>query len=692
MINPFIFGSPVTEKDFIGRSREIRRIAGRIVNGGQSAAISAEPGMGKNSLLRYLSAPQKRVELYGDLAPRIIFQYIDATTLGSAFTQTQFWWLALVPLAENLSKINLPAVTASYEICKNEGFSVYNLEKLFSQLQAAGWRLVLVLNEFDNLLTHPVLNQSEFYGGLRSLASRYDSLTLITASRQPLEKLNENTQKFNRMGSPYFNFMYQVSLGAFTELEVYTLLARGDEHFTKADKKFLHAIAGGHPALLQAAAYALWEAYEDQENSPQTRWENASRDLLEAARPILSHTWQIWSPETRKAMTIIALDRLPRLVSGKEFVLDILLASLTAYLPEMDELQKRGFLADESSTRTGHRFQSQVMLWWLAGELVHAIRPQSDDELGEWLRKQEWDGLLKADEKSQLKQALASLSGLITIGSETFIRATVENFDKRLTSIVTTPSKIFAQSGQVAVPVTSPILIIAVTKVEVQTILKVFSAESGSARRVIGNKTYYDLGVHGGAPIFMTQSEMGSAVPGGALLTVSQAIQDLHPQAVILYGFAHSLHPDKQRSGDILIAKQLQSYEPQKVGMQQSLTPCGDRTTVSGRLLDRFKSADIDWKGAITHFGLVLSGEKLGNDPHFRNWLLQIEPDAIGCEMEGTGLYAAAHNANVDWILVKAVCDEVEDKSNNDAQVVAANNAAQFVLHVLQLGNWDSAR
>jgi hypothetical protein len=418
---------------FVGRAREIRRIVGRITSGGQSVAITAEPGMGKDSLLRLLSAPEKRVELYGELTPRLVFQYIDATTFGSAFTQPQFWWLALSPLAEKLKDISNPALSAAFDICEKESFGVYVLEKFFAQLQSAGWRLVLLLDEFDTLLTHPVLNKSEFYGGMRSLASRYESLTLITASRQPLEKLNEATQEFSRMGSPYFNFMSQISLGAFSDKDAHTLLSRGDEHFTKADKDFLLFIAGGHPALLQASAYSLWEAYEDGEPDRQIRWEITSRDLLEAAKPILSNTWHVWTPEARKAVTIIALDSIPRLVASKEFDIEALIGSLQAYSPEIDELKKRGFLVPDGDLRSGYRLQAQVMLWWLAGELIRVTRPQGGNDLGSWLNSQQWDGIIKANEKSQLLKALTSLGGLLKVGAEAFIKASAEGFAKGLT-------------------------------------------------------------------------------------------------------------------------------------------------------------------------------------------------------------------------------------------------------------------
>ncbi len=236
------------------------------------------------------------------------------------------------------------------------------------------------------------------------------------------------------------------------------------------------------------------------------------------------------------------------------------------------------------------------------------------------------------------------------------------------------------------------ILIATVTKVEAQTILETFSKASGKewCRRIIGDKTYYDLGIHGGVPVFMVQSEMGAATPGGALLTVSRAIRNLQPQAVIMCGIAFGLHQDRQQLGDILIAKQIQCYEFRKTDIQRNQIARGDCATASERLLDRFRSGDNDWKEeAQTCFGLVLSGEKLINDPGFRDSLLKEEPEAIGGEMEGAGLYAAARDAKVDWILVKAICDWADGAKNSDSQSLAARNAAQFLLHVLQLGGWD---
>jgi nucleoside phosphorylase len=225
-------------------------------------------------------------------------------------------------------------------------------------------------------------------------------------------------------------------------------------------------------------------------------------------------------------------------------------------------------------------------------------------------------------------------------------------------------------------------LIVAVTKAEIQAILGVFSVEVTQARkRAEGEKFYYALGVHGQTRIFLVQCEPGNATPGGSLLTVRWAIDHLHPQAVLMCGVAYGLHPEQQKQGEILVAHQILHYDPQITDTRHGQTLNGDRTTTS--LLPLFRDADNAWKGVKVHFGLVISSEKQANDQVFRNWLSRAEPTAIGWEMEGAGMYAAARDVKVDWTLVKAIWDQPDQ--DTPGLRAAVSNAAKFILHTLQL-------
>jgi hypothetical protein len=63
----------------------------------------------------------------------------------------------------------------------------------------------------------------------------------------------------------------------------------------------------------------------------------------------------------------------------------------------------------------------QAFLWWLADELVCTVR--DEPSFKEWLREQEWEGLLTRDEKQQLAKGVRAIVGLLKDGAKTLIEA-----------------------------------------------------------------------------------------------------------------------------------------------------------------------------------------------------------------------------------------------------------------------------
>ncbi|HKR01886.1 MAG TPA: NB-ARC domain-containing protein, partial [Pyrinomonadaceae bacterium] len=236
------------------------------------------------------------------------------------------------------------------------------------------------------------------------------------------------------------------------------------------------------------------------------------------------------------------------------------------------------------------------------------------------------------------------------------------------------------------------VLIVTVTEIESEAVFRTFQEATGQKPKLesIGGRVYHNLGVINGAQIFMVQSEMGAGGLGAAQQTVDKGIAALLPSAVIMVGIAFGVNHEKQNIGDILVSKQLMMYGPHKVGTQEGerrIIPRGARVDASPLLLSHFRNAKLYWEGQSVHFGLILSGETLVDNLEFRQELLRLEPEAVGGEMEGAGLYVSCQDSNIDWILVKAICDwgdghKAQDKE--ERQQKAARNAASFVLHVLQ--------
>jgi nucleoside phosphorylase/tetratricopeptide (TPR) repeat protein len=213
-------------------------------------------------------------------------------------------------------------------------------------------------------------------------------------------------------------------------------------------------------------------------------------------------------------------------------------------------------------------------------------------------------------------------------------------------------------------------------------------------------RTYFDLGHIEGAQVSLLQVEMGSTTPGGSLSSISEAIRELQPRSIIMVGIAFGVDAKKQNIGDVLVAKQIQAYEIQRIGLNLDDVPQvrtrGDKASSSTQLISRLRASSALLRDPKVHFGLVLSGEKLIDNLDFRDSLLALESEAIGGEMEGAGLYASAHDRSVEWILVKGICDWADGKkykNKKQRQEKAALAAAKFVILTLKNGGFvDSSQ
>jgi nucleoside phosphorylase len=210
-----------------------------------------------------------------------------------------------------------------------------------------------------------------------------------------------------------------------------------------------------------------------------------------------------------------------------------------------------------------------------------------------------------------------------------------------------------------------------------------------------GGITYNLFGNHGGMQIVHTISEMGAGGIGAAQQRTQEAIKHWSPQAVIAVGIAFGLDESKQQIGNVLVATQLQEYDLSRINHDGTITPRGDKSSTSDTLLNRLRQCDAiqrrqseNWPDV--RFGLVLSGQKLVDNIDYRDSLKRMHGEAVGGEMEGSGLYVSATQGKVDWIVVKAICDWGHDKQHSQKdqwQILASKNAAQVIKTAIDMGN-----
>lgn len=203
-----------------------------------------------------------------------------------------------------------------------------------------------------------------------------------------------------------------------------------------------------------------------------------------------------------------------------------------------------------------------------------------------------------------------------------------------------------------------------------------------------GNLTYY-FAKFGHYKVVHVQSGMGSVSRDSSIMTVTEAIEKLHPKLVIMIGVAFGIDDKKQNIGDVLVSEAILPYNFKKAGKNETVHRATD-APADKMLVNRFKNIRT-WeyllpnnKKASIYCTHILSGEELIDNKLHRDKLLKKFPTAKGGEMEGAGIYAAC-DGKLPWILVKGICDFADgnkSKKKKQFQNVAINSALSACLEV----------
>lgn len=236
------------------------------------------------------------------------------------------------------------------------------------------------------------------------------------------------------------------------------------------------------------------------------------------------------------------------------------------------------------------------------------------------------------------------------------------------------------------------LLLVTATDIEKETLhsyLKPINGRSNLIKIHKGQQTYF-LGILGKYKVVhVSCGHMGSVSPQASLTTTMNGIAFCKPTVVLMIGIAFG-KGGKQKIGDVLISESVVQYDIQRLGETEPLQR-GTPGTACTILLNRFKNI-TDWNYSIRKRrpsiipGLLLSGEKLIDNPEYKTKLLSAYPLAVGGEMEGSGVYAACNNKSiVHWIIVKGICDFADGnkaKGKDKKQKLAAEASVDLCQHV----------
>ncbi|TEU12439.1 MAG: hypothetical protein E3J21_21075 [Anaerolineales bacterium] len=303
MRNPFICGSPISEPHyFYGRHQEIRRVIERLTNPGfESSSIVGGRRIGKTSLLQVLQRPQMR-ERFG-LSGEFVFIDIDLSQ-RSDITQDKFWRLVLSEMQSTFVDENLS--NQIDEILKKESVSLHDVDTIFETVVDQGFKVVLLLDEFENVVQSPKLG-GDFYLGLRSLITAH-KLAVVTASRRELVyySLTEEIA-----ASPFFNVFTNIYLLPFSIQEAHELIEGYLEgtgvSLSKDDVECVTRISGCHPNFLQLACSYLFDAYRGKKRISKIDRKEARQAVEEVFRvQIEPHFAYYWKHSTKGEQRVLA--------------------------------------------------------------------------------------------------------------------------------------------------------------------------------------------------------------------------------------------------------------------------------------------------------------------------------------------------------------------------------------------------
>lgn len=250
--NPFTPGRSVPPERFIGRRRERRAILGRIETM-TSVSLVGEARIGKTSLLRYLEQNiPDALQAHGTYIP--IYCSMNEHTLPTFCADVRDRLVQC--LDDGHGAHDSERVRALRALAQTAESTMRDMVHALEWCEQHNLSVVLLLDEFKDILRKPHDFNAEFSGALRSLYDK-GTIALVLATRQPLTEIAGLTIYD-------FNGLWRIDLGTMPPDEAEVLLRRPENNlFTDAEVHIGLRAGRNHPLRLQWAGDLLYCSKRD---------------------------------------------------------------------------------------------------------------------------------------------------------------------------------------------------------------------------------------------------------------------------------------------------------------------------------------------------------------------------------------------------------------------------------------------
>ena len=285
-MNPQLNKGMITDPDeFYGREEEIENIYERIKTT-QSTYIVGVRDIGKSSLLYYLYHEKNK---YLDNPELYIYLFISIKG-ENINTPQDFFTVLLRELREK----------AKDKISINDDISYENVKNAVSDLDKAGYKLIIFIDEFDLVADNDEFDGT-FYANLRALAPC--SVAYVITS---IKKIKEYG---NIITSPFFNIFIETPLSPFNNEEVIEMintLSTRQGVSLNDESEFILDVAGLHPFFIQIACSVLFKYKSEGKKLSKSDLDKIREEIWDESKSHFEYIWNHLSKEERDVLSKLA--------------------------------------------------------------------------------------------------------------------------------------------------------------------------------------------------------------------------------------------------------------------------------------------------------------------------------------------------------------------------------------------------
>ncbi len=293
--NPFLNRTMIKHPDdFFGRSQEVKRIYARFnATPPGSISVVGQRKIGKSSLLNYVYSRANR-QKFLEHPDKMVMVFLDLQRDTGMSMETFVRTLIGIAELELRGRIDLTGCAHNLD----------GVRDLVQRLDSGGFRLVLVLDEFETVTTNANFTL-EFFSFLRYLANHFN-VAYLTSSERDLQQLCHTKEISD---SPFFNIFSALQVSVFKRDEAETLIKVPSERVGKPLGAYADTIidmAGRFPFFIQMACSHAIEYLDEHPETSEPDFKEVRRRFYEEARLHFRYIWEGFDEHERSTVLRVA--------------------------------------------------------------------------------------------------------------------------------------------------------------------------------------------------------------------------------------------------------------------------------------------------------------------------------------------------------------------------------------------------